>query len=102
MVLPALFLIHPTLEVGADPASDIGWVVSAYIALFACNFLVSGSLFALKCSIDRNFCILVLRRNAVKYGYAHKAVVMATCGKYGQVIAIHDDALDQTDEGYGG
>ena len=102
LTLPALFLIHPTFEFGADRASDIRLAVAAYIAFFfACAFLVSGSLFAVKWSIDRNFRILVLRRNARKYGYGHKAFVMATCGKYGQVISIRDDTFDQTDDDYG-
>jgi hypothetical protein len=97
--LPALFLVHPTF--GTDLASNVRLFGAVWIVLFACAFLVSGSLFAVKWSIDWSFRILVLRRNVRKYGYAHKAFIMATCGKYGQVISIRDDTLDQTDEDYG-
>ncbi len=73
-----------------------------YLLLFAVHTgLVSGALFALKASIDWNFRLLVLRRNSRRYGYGHKAFVMATCGRYGQVISLRDDTLDQTDDDYG-
>jgi hypothetical protein len=101
LALPALFSIHPSFDFGSDRASGLKLIVAAHIALLACFFAVSGILIAVKWSIDRNFRILVLRRNARRYGYGHKAFVMATCGKYGQVISIRDPTLDQTDDDYG-
>jgi hypothetical protein len=99
--LPGLFLLHPSFEFGADRAAVFKLLLAAYIGLFACAYMVSGALMAIKWSIDRNFRILVLRRNTRKYGYGHKKAIMATCGKYGQVISIRDDTFDQTNEGYG-
>jgi hypothetical protein len=101
LALPGLVLSHPSLEFGVDRAFDLKFGVAACIALFACRALVCGGLFAVKWTIDCNFRILVLRRNTRTYGYGHKAYVMATCGKYGQVISIFDDTLGQTDEDYG-
>ena len=62
---------------------------------------VSGVLLALKWWIDWDFRFLILRRNSRRHGFGHKAYVMATCGRFGQVISIRDDTLDQTDTHYG-
>jgi hypothetical protein len=63
--------------------------------------LVGGVLIALKWYLDWNFRIVIFRRNSRRFGYAHKSIVMATCGKYGQVLVIGDDSLERTDEDYG-
>lgn len=63
--------------------------------------IVGGTLYAVKWRLDWNFRVVVFRRNSVRFGYAHKAMVLATCGRYGQVIAIDDPTLRQTEENYG-
>jgi hypothetical protein len=75
----------------------------AYVMLasFVILILESSTLFILKWSIDWNFRFLVLRRNSSRFAYGHKVSVMATCGRYGQVVSLRDDTFDQTDQGYG-
>jgi hypothetical protein len=63
--------------------------------------LVWGGMIAVKWILDWNFRIAVFRRNSVCFGFGHKFVIMATCGRYGQVIALRDDELERTDEGFG-
>lgn len=87
-----------------DGLKDPIWLVVAallYACTFACNSIVNAGLIGRKWSLDWNFRFLVLRRNSRKYGYGHKAFVMLTCGKYGQVISLLDYSLEQTDDDTG-
>ncbi|CAN7701030.1 hypothetical protein [Mesorhizobium sp. LjRoot246] len=90
--------LHPKME----PDLTITMVnIAAWLALFGGNAIVAGVLILRKWSLDWNFRIIVLRRNSRVFGYGHKAFVMATCGKYGQVTSLHDYELDRTDEDFG-
>lgn len=72
-----------------------------WIVTFSGNSLVYAGLILRKWWVDWHFRILVLRRNSRTFGYGHKISVMATCGKYGQVISLQDYSLDRTDDDYG-
>jgi hypothetical protein len=62
--------------------------------------LVAGVLQAVKWRLDWNFRIPIFRRNAFQFGYAHKAIVMTTCGRFGHVIVLQDSELGKTKTGY--
>jgi hypothetical protein len=83
-----------------DP-SVLELVGAAWLALFAGRSIVYAGLILRKWWVDWQFRILVLRRNSRTFGYGHKAFVMATCGKYGQVVSLQDYSLDRTDDDYG-
>jgi hypothetical protein len=85
---------HP--DVRADPMV-IMICVAAYLLLFGGRSIVAAPLILRKWSLDWNFRIFDLRRNTRTFGYGHKAFVMATCGKYGQVFVLYDYELDRTD-----
>ncbi|MBS0447059.1 MAG: hypothetical protein JSR59_14040 [Proteobacteria bacterium] len=67
----------------------------------AAEALVTASLLGTKWFLDRDFRIAVFRRNATAYGYAHKAMVLAVCGRYGQVASLTDYSLEATTSGTG-
>lgn len=69
--------------------------------LFAAEGLVTASLLGIKWFLDWNFRIVVFRRNATAFGYAHKAMVLAVCGRYGQVASLTDNSLQATTGGNG-
>ena len=75
--------------------------VAFYLLLFGGRSIVSSLLIVRKWSLDWNFRIVALRRNARKFGYGHKTFVLATCGKYGRVVVLYDYELDRTDDDYG-
>jgi hypothetical protein len=84
----AYFVIRTGLhsEVKADPTVIIA-SIAASLALIGGNAIVASLLILREWRLDWNFRIIVLRRNSRVFGYGHKAFVMATCGKYGQVTA---------------
>jgi len=69
--------------------------------LFAAEGLVTASLLGIKWFLDRDFRIVVFRRNTTAFGYAHKAMVLAVCGRYGQVVSLLDYSLQATTSGNG-
>jgi hypothetical protein len=80
------------------------WMGIGYGLLFTLGqaqfgFLV-GCLRAIKYYLDWNFRICVFRRNSARFAYAHKAIVMARCGTYGQVMSLQDSTLDETRTNY--
>ena len=83
------------------PQVGLGLLVGASAWIVIYTGLVGGVLFAVKWYLDWSFRIVVFRRNSVRFGYAHKAIVMATCGVYGQVVVLNDSALGETDTNYG-
>jgi hypothetical protein len=104
LALAAYSVVQPPVGFAWRPDEYLFWLklYGVFMLVWALQIgLVSGALFVLKWSIDWNFRFLILRRNSRRYGYAHKASVMATCGKYGQVISIRDPTLDETDKDYG-
>jgi hypothetical protein len=104
LFLAALWLIRSPILYASrhhDFSSFLKYMTLLFVVVMSYQQLVWGSLFAFKSWIDWNFRFLVLRRNARRFGFAHKAFIMATCGRYGQVISLRDDTLDQTDEDFG-
>jgi hypothetical protein len=63
--------------------------------------LAGGALVGAKWLLDWNFRTCVFRRNSRKFGYGHKVVILVKCGKYGQVLIVDDDTINQTDEDFG-
>lgn len=101
--LSACAYLVPPLQIdwsGRDPAV-FKLLVAASFVLFAGESIVYAGLILRKWWLDWDFRILVLRRNSRIFGYGHKAFVMATCGKYGQVVSLQDHSLDRTDDDYG-
>lgn len=104
LVLLAYAAVAPPLGVGwrFDAEEGAKYLPAAFLLCLLVGLgLVAGGLFLRKWTLDWNFRFLILRRNSRRFGYGHKASVMATCGKYGQVISLRDDTLDQTDADYG-
>lgn len=104
-VLVASALIQPPVGFDWEGQPDYLTVMKGLaffqLVLVLLVSLAGGALLSLKWFLDWNFRFLVLRRNSRRYGYAHKLVVMARCGKFGQVISLRDETFDQTDDDYG-
>jgi hypothetical protein len=100
-----LLLKGAKVPIGQPGPMPISALAASMVCLFAFYQVMTGmvacGLVAVKWTLDWNFRITVFRRNSASFGYAHKSVVMATCGRYGQVIALRDFELERTDEGYG-
>lgn len=71
------------------------------LATFTCMMLTAAIKQLIKFHVDTFFRILVFRRNSAGFAVSYKAVVLSTCGLYGQVLFLTDETLSEVWEGSG-